>query len=115
VQVVGGEEWDDQGPDLGIPATPDLGHSETASPHGVYYENPLFEAEEVENLDDSYNNEPLRFRIMSDIIGPAVPPGQVPRELSTSESDHLFAVSAEEPASVVEATQEAVWRRAMVQ
>jgi hypothetical protein len=38
----------------------------------------------------------------------------VPRELSTSESDRLFAVSAEEPASVVEATQEAVWHRAMI-
>jgi hypothetical protein len=50
---------------------------------------------------------------MSELIGHVVPPGQVPRELSTSESNRLFAVSAEEPTSV-EATQEAVWRRAMV-
>jgi hypothetical protein len=70
----------------------------------VYYENLLFEVEEVENLDASYNNEPLRFKTLSDIIGPIVPLGQVPRELSTSESDQLFAISAEEPASVVEAT-----------
>jgi hypothetical protein len=67
----------------------------------------MFEAE-TDNLDDSYNNEPLRFRSMSELIGPAVPPGQVPRELSTSESDRLFAVIAEEPTSVMEATQEAV-------
>jgi hypothetical protein len=69
---------------------------------------------EIDNLDDSYNTEPLRFKSMSELIGLAVPPGQVPRELSTSESDRLFAVSAEEPTSVMEATQEAAWRRAMV-
>jgi hypothetical protein len=77
----------------------------------IHYDNPLFD---IEGQDANYHNEPLRFRSMTDLIGPAVPLGQVPRELSTSESDHLFAVSAEEPASVVEATQEAVWRRAMI-
>jgi hypothetical protein len=30
------------------------------SPYGTIHENPIFEAEEVYNLDDSYNNEPLR-------------------------------------------------------
>jgi hypothetical protein len=77
----------------------------------VHYDNPLFD---IEDQDADYHNEPLRFKSMTDLIGPAVPPGQVPRELSTSESDLLFVVSAVELASVVEATLEAVWRRAMI-
>jgi hypothetical protein len=113
VQAEAVEEGGGPGPDLDIPATPDAVQSDPGSPYGIIHNNPIFEAE-TDNLDDSYNNEPLRFRSMSEFIGPAVPPGQVPRELSTSESDRLFAVSAEEPTSVMEATQEAVWHRAMV-
>jgi hypothetical protein len=52
---------------------------------------------------------------MSDLIGPTVPPGQAPRELSRSDGDRLFAISAEEPATVMEATRELQWRRAMVE
>jgi hypothetical protein len=92
------------GPDLDIPATPDAVQFGLGSPYGIVHDNPIFETEEIDNLDDSYNNEPLRFRSMSELIGPTVPPGQVLRELSTSESDRLFAVSAEEPTSVMEAT-----------
>jgi hypothetical protein len=72
----------------------------------VHYDNPLFD---IEDQDVDYHNEPQGFRSMTDLIGSAVP-----RELATSESDRLFVVSAEEPASVVEATQEAVWCRAMI-
>jgi hypothetical protein len=52
----------------------------------IHYDNPLFDAEDQ---DVDYHNEPLRFRSMTDLIRPAVPPGQVPRELSTNESDRL--------------------------
>jgi hypothetical protein len=52
---------------------------------------------------------------MSELIGPVVPPGQVPRELSSSESDRLFAISAEEPTTVTEAVQEMLWHRAMME
>jgi hypothetical protein len=58
----------------------------------------------MDNLDDSYNNEPLQFRSMSELIGSAVPLRQVPRELSTSESDRLFAISVQELTLVMEAT-----------
>jgi hypothetical protein len=78
----------------------------------IHYDNPLFD---VEDHDVDYHNEPLRFRSMTDLIGPAVPPGQVPRELSSSESDRLFAVSAEEPTTVKEATQQMVWKRATIE
>lgn len=101
-----------------MPATPDSVHFGPGSPYGAIHENPIFEAEEMENLDenldDIYNYEPLRFRTMSDIIEPAVPSGQVPRDMWTNESDRLFAVSAEKPSWVVEATQKAVWHRTMV-
>jgi hypothetical protein len=114
VQAEAVEEGGGSGPNLDIPATPDASQFGLGSPYEIVHDNPIFEAEEMDNLDDSYNNEPLWFRSMSELIGPAVPPGQVQRELSTNESDRLFAVSAEEPTPVREATQEAVWRRAMV-
>jgi hypothetical protein len=100
VQAEADEEGGGPGPDLDIPARPDAVQFGPGSPYGIIHDNPIFE-EEMDNLDDSYNNEPLWFRSMSELIGPAVPPGQVPRELSTSESDRLFAVSAEEPTSVM--------------
>jgi hypothetical protein len=81
---------------------------------GVYHNNPLFDVDE-EHLDADYNNESLRFRTMSDLIRPAVPPGQAPREPSRSDGDHLFTISAEEPATVMEVTRELQWRRAMVE
>jgi hypothetical protein len=119
-----GEGGAKQGPDMEDFALADWGdhqqhHEEQVSPGSggaqqspvMHYDNPLFD---IEDQDADYPNEPLRFRSMTDLIGPAVPPGQVPRELSSSESDRLFVVSVEEPASVVEATQEVVWRRAMI-
>jgi hypothetical protein len=107
------EEGGGPGPDLGIPTTPDAVQRGPGSPYGTIHDNPIFKAKEMDNLDDSYNNEPLRFRSMSELIGPTEPE-QVPRELSTSEGDRLFGVSAEEPTSAMEATKEAVWHRAMV-
>jgi hypothetical protein len=78
----------------------------------IHYDNSLFD---VEDHDVDYHNEPLRFKSMTDLIGSAVPPGQVPRELSSSESDRLFVVSAEEPTTVKEATQQMVWKRATIE
>jgi hypothetical protein len=100
-------------PEAGEPPTPS-GIGDAAPINGVLYDNRLFDVDD-EHLDADYDNELLRFRSMSELIGPAVPPGQVPRELPSSESDHLFAISVEEPATVVEAVQEMLWRRAMME
>jgi hypothetical protein len=81
---------------------------------GVHHNNPLFDVDE-DYLDADYDNEPLRFQTMSDLIGPTVPPGRAPRELSRSDNDRLFTISVEEPATVMEATRELQWRRAMVE
>jgi hypothetical protein len=99
-------------PEAGEPPTPP-GRGDVVPINGVHYDNPLFDIDD-EHLDADYNNEPLRFRSMSELIGPAVPPGQVLRELSSSESDRLFAISAKELTTVVEAVQEMLWRRAMM-
>jgi hypothetical protein len=120
-----GEGGAEQGPDMEGFALADWGdhqqaEAEQASPDSggvqqppvIHYDNPLFDDEDQ---DVDYHNEPLRFRSMTDLIGPAVPPGQVPRELSSSESDRLFAVSAEEPTIIKEATQQMVWKRAMIE
>jgi hypothetical protein len=72
---------------------------------GVHHNNPLFDVDE-EHLAADYNNKPLRFRTMSDLIGPVVPPGQAPHELSKSDGYRLFTISAEEPATVMEVTRE---------
>jgi hypothetical protein len=82
-------------PEEGEPPTPP-GARDVTPINVVHYDNPLFNVNN-EHLDADYDNELLWFRSMSEMIGPAVPPGQVPRELSSSESDHLFAISVEEP------------------
>jgi hypothetical protein len=100
-------------PKAGESPTPS-GTGDAAPINGVLYDNPLFDVDD-EHLDADYDNEPLRFCSMSELIGPVVPLGQVPLELSSSESDRLFAISAEEPATVAEAVQEMLWRRAMME
>jgi hypothetical protein len=67
VQAEDPERGGGPGPDLGMPVTPDAVYFGPGSPYGAIDENPIFEAEGMENLDDSYNNEPLRFRTMSDL------------------------------------------------
>ncbi|WVZ53212.1 hypothetical protein U9M48_004185, partial [Paspalum notatum var. saurae] len=63
----------------------------------------------AEYLDADYDNEPLRFRAVDNIIGDASPPGQAVRNLD----GELFMASAEEPCSLEEAEADARWRRAM--
>ncbi|WVZ79350.1 LOW QUALITY PROTEIN: hypothetical protein U9M48_026940 [Paspalum notatum var. saurae] len=63
----------------------------------------------AEYLDADYDNEPLRFRAVDNIIGDASPPGQAVRNLD----GELFMASAEELCSLEEAEADARWRRAM--
>jgi hypothetical protein len=89
--------------EAGEPPTPS-GTGDAAPVNDVYYDNLLFDIDD-EHLDADYNNKPLRFCSMSEIIMLAVPPGQVPRELSSSKSNCLFVISAEEPMTVAQAVQ----------
>jgi hypothetical protein len=64
-----------------------------------------------EGLDADHDEDaPLRFRPVDDIVGPGTPPGPIERDLG---ENRLLAISAEEPASLIQAKQEACWRRAM--
>ncbi|KAG8088556.1 hypothetical protein GUJ93_ZPchr0010g7438 [Zizania palustris] len=64
-------------------------------------ENPLFEPDEEENLDADFDDAPLWFHLMSELVGTGVPPGRVEWELANSENDRVYTASAEEPSSVV--------------
>ncbi|WVZ84035.1 LOW QUALITY PROTEIN: hypothetical protein U9M48_031113, partial [Paspalum notatum var. saurae] len=63
----------------------------------------------AENLDADYDNEPLRFRAVDNIIGDASPPEQAVRNLD----GELFMARVKEPRSLGEAEADARWRRAM--
>ncbi|KAL6647280.1 hypothetical protein ACP70R_014717 [Stipagrostis hirtigluma subsp. patula] len=66
-----------------------------------------------DNLDADHDEDaPLRFRKIDNIIGPAPPPGFVPRALVVEE---LHAVSSDEPASFAEAECSPSWRKAMME
>jgi hypothetical protein len=72
-------------------------------------QQPEFELED--NLDADYDEDaPLRFRAVSDILGPTSPPGMAERHLG---NQRLLMASAEEPMSLVEAEQQSCWRKAM--
>lgn len=65
----------------------------------------------VEQLDADHDDDaPLRFRTLDNIIGPASPPGYAVRDLG---DEQLYAISAEEPASLAQAAKDPCWRRAM--
>jgi hypothetical protein len=64
-----------------------------------------------EGLDADHDEDaPLRFRPVDNVVGPGTPPGPIERDLG---ENRLLAISAEEPASLIQAKQEACWRRAM--
>jgi hypothetical protein len=66
-----------------------------------------------DNLDaDHDEGVPVRYRAVSDIIGPCSPPGMVVCELS---NQRLLAASAKEPNTLAEAEQDAKWSRAMAE
>jgi hypothetical protein len=63
-------------------------------------------------LDADHDDAPLRLRSMDSIVGDAVVPGQAVRNL---EQGQLFAVAADEPATLAEAEQDVHWRTAMTE
>jgi hypothetical protein len=63
------------------------------------------------NIDADYSGEPLRFRMVDDLVGTS-PPGQAARELDDLE---LHLGSVEEPPSFAAAEQEACWQAAMLE
>ncbi|WVZ84641.1 LOW QUALITY PROTEIN: hypothetical protein U9M48_031648 [Paspalum notatum var. saurae] len=65
----------------------------------------------AEYLDADYDGEPVHYRLVNDVVGPATPPGLAARELD--EAEELLFGSAEEPPSYAEAEKDAHWRRAM--
>jgi len=64
------------------------------------------------NIDADYSGEPLRFRLVDDIVGIGSPPGQAAHVLDDLE---LHLGSAEEPPNFAAAEQEARWRAAMLE
>ncbi|WVZ79341.1 LOW QUALITY PROTEIN: hypothetical protein U9M48_026932 [Paspalum notatum var. saurae] len=65
----------------------------------------------AEYLDADYDGEPVHYRLVNDVVGPATPPGLAARELD--EAEELLFGSAEEPPSYAEAEKDAHWRQAM--
>ncbi|WVZ95284.1 LOW QUALITY PROTEIN: hypothetical protein U9M48_041069 [Paspalum notatum var. saurae] len=65
----------------------------------------------AEYLDADYDREPMHYRLVNDVVGPATPPGLAARELDKAEE--LLFGSAEEPPSYAEAEKDAHWRQAM--
>ena len=64
------------------------------------------------NIDADYSGEPLRFRLVDDIVGMGSSPGQAAHVLDDLE---LHLGSAEEPPNFTAAEQEARWRVAMLE
>ncbi|WVZ52426.1 hypothetical protein U9M48_003481 [Paspalum notatum var. saurae] len=65
----------------------------------------------AEYLDADYDGEPVHYRLVNDVVGPATPPGLAARELD--EAEELLFGSAEDPPSYAEAEKDAHWRQAM--
>ncbi|KAK2630796.1 hypothetical protein QOZ80_UnG0725510 [Eleusine coracana subsp. coracana] len=69
--------------------------------------------DENDNLDADHDEEtPLRYRAVTEVIGPGSPPGYAVCNLGVQ---RLYMVGAEEPTSFAEAEQEACWRKAMLE
>lgn len=95
-------------PPHGTPTTPDATTS-SPTPPGIQFASPP--AEVGDKLDaDHGDNNPLRFRIVENIIGLTSPPGYAVRDLG---GEHLLEVSTEEPASLVDAKRQTCWHKAM--
>jgi transposase InsO family protein len=62
-----------------------------------------------ENLDADHDDAPLRFRKVSDLVGPGSPPGQAIRNVP----EFLMFAAGEEPTTFTQAEKEASWRQAM--
>ncbi|WVZ94595.1 hypothetical protein U9M48_040468 [Paspalum notatum var. saurae] len=70
----------------------------------------------AEYLDADYDGEPVHYRLVNDVVGPATPPGLAAWELGElDKAEELLFGSAEEPPSYTEAEKDATggrqWRR----
>jgi hypothetical protein len=63
-----------------------------------------------EHLDADHDDAPLRLRFMDIIVGDAVVPGHAVRNV---EQGQLFAVAADEPATLAKAERDVHWKAAM--
>ncbi|WVZ53904.1 hypothetical protein U9M48_004791 [Paspalum notatum var. saurae] len=88
------------------PAAPSTPAAPTPAP--IQFATPPEDVDDAD-LDADHDDAPLRFRDIDAVIGPASPPGLVPRVLD----DELHFTSADEPASFKEAEREPCWRQAM--
>jgi hypothetical protein len=69
--------------------------------------------EDGDNLDANYDeDDPLRYRRIDNILGPASPVGFVPRALVAEE---LLVLNSDEPSTLAEAERSPSWRKAMVE
>lgn len=89
--------------------TPPEQFAPTTSPASAPIEFVSPPADPEEDLDVDHDDAPLRFRAIDAVIGPASPPGLVPRVLD----EELQFTTADEPVSFSEAEREASWRQAM--
>jgi hypothetical protein len=97
--------------DEGMQVTPpamDRGSAQGRSPVSAARE--LQETPPSENLDAEHDDAPLRFRKLSEILGPGSPPGQAARGFE----GQLFLGASEEPTTFNQAQQHLSWRKAML-
>jgi hypothetical protein len=59
------------------------------------------------NLDANHDDGPLRYRHLTDILGPGSPPGQAARVLQ----EELMLVRGEEPATYSQAEGDEAWQQ----
>jgi hypothetical protein len=99
---------------MGTPAPFPAGVPASPQPWGEQGDGEQLEVQPdlSEHLDADHNDAPLRLRSMDSIVGDAVVPGQAVRNL---EQGQLFAVAANEPATLAEADQDVHWRAAMTE
>jgi hypothetical protein len=74
----------------------------------VEFATPL--SHDEERIDACYDGEPLRYRMMEDLLGDQPVPGLVPHDL---EGQLHLACDDDEPQSFAEAKKGAVWRAAI--
>jgi hypothetical protein len=86
-------------------STPAPAHVE---PSSVEFATPL--SHDEERIDACYDGEPLRYRMMEDILGDQPVPGLVPHDL---DGQLHLACDDGEPRSFAEAEKDAAWHAAM--
>ncbi|RLN40738.1 hypothetical protein C2845_PM01G40940 [Panicum miliaceum] len=90
------------------PSPPPLTPAPTTPPAAPEFVSPL--ANDDERVDASHEDTPLRYRVIDNVIGDALVPGQAARDL---DDEALCLVCEGEPSSFAEAEHDAAWRAAM--